>query len=404
MMISRNLTKAINDACTQYPVIAIMGPRQSGKSTLVQSLFPNKTYVNLESIDDRKLIATDPKSFLDSIPENGVVIDEVQKLPDLLSYIQVYVDKEATVINNESNPQKQKKSQKAHNGKFILTGSHQLELQESITQSLAGRVSLLKLLPLSIREIKNNMSAEDYIIKGLFPKLYMQETNAYNYYQNYVSTYIERDVRKIINVKDLSLFQNFLFLLAGRIGQIINFTNVGNELGISNHTIKQWLSVLEASFIIFKLQPYFENIGKRVVKSPKIYFIDPGLACYLLGIENLKQLSRDPLRGQLFENLVILELLKSRYNNGKPHNLYFYRDNHQHEVDVIFKHGNQLIPIEIKSSKTFNLNFIKEIKYLDSFIADRIEHGWVIYSGEEKHPIGKYKVINFINSYKAIAT
>lgn len=389
-MIPRAIESKIKSIYTQYPVTTILGPRQSGKSTLVRKLFPDKAYINLEAPDDRKIIADDPRSFLDSIESSGVIIDEVQRLPELLSYIQIYVD------------------EKPRNGCFILTGSHQLDLQEAITQSLAGRTALFTLLPLSIEELikssnnYNNFSANNYMLKGFFPKLYTQEMDTYSYYKNYVNTYIERDVRKIVNVKDLNLFQNFLFLLAGRIGQIINYSNLSNELGVSNHTIKQWLSVLEASFITFKLQPYFENIGKRVIKSPKIYFTDPGLACYLLGIEKDIQLIRDPLKGNLFENLVILEIVKARYNSGKEHKLYFYRDSHNNEVDVIFKSANEIIPIEIKSSKTFNLNFLKGLKYLDSFLNNKISKGYIIYSGEEKHTIGKFKPINFIKTSKLI--
>lgn len=387
-MFNRAIAEIAETLSTQYPVVTLLGPRQSGKSTLVKSLFKDMKYVNLEAPDERKLIESDPRSFLESIPKEGIIIDEVQRLPELLSYIQVYVD---------DNPKR--------NRQFILTGSHQLALHEAISQSLAGRTTILRLLPFSIAELRAyniEMEAEDYILKGLFPKLYNQEMDHTKYYQDYVSTYLERDVRRMINVKDLSLFQDFLQLAAGRIGQLVNYNSLSNDLGVSNHTVKQWFSILEASYVTVKIKPYFENISKRVVKSPKIYFTDPGLACYLLGIENQLQLKRDPLRGNLFENMVILELIKSRYNLGKEHNLSFYRDNHKNEVDILYKSARQIIPIEIKSSKTFHTDFLKGLRYFDTLMTDRVPHGYVIFAGSKTGKVDKFNIINFLDSGKSI--
>lgn len=378
-VITRDLKFEMNNMIKEYPVVTLLGPRQSGKSTLVKNTFPEMLYVNLEQPDELVRVKNDPRSFLESIPKTGAIIDEVQRLPELLSYIQVFVD------------------EKKENGQFVLTGSHQLEMHQAISQSLAGRTCILKLLPLSIMELRKinlNYSAEELILTGFFPKLYKEKTNHIKYYQNYVSTYVEKDVRKMVNVKDLGLFQDFLRIIAGRVGQLINYDNISNEIGVSSPTVKQWVSILEASFLIVKVRPYFENISKRLVKSPKIYFTDPGLLCYLLGIETENQLSRDPLRGSLFENLVVIELIKARYSKGLEHNLYFYRDNHQNEVDLIYKISNQLIPIEIKSSKTFNLSFLKGLKYFKKILKDRVINGYLIYNGDKNFNIEQFSVKN----------
>ncbi|MFO1258887.1 MAG: ATP-binding protein [Gammaproteobacteria bacterium] len=387
-VIPRLMALPLKRLATQYPIVTVLGPRQAGKSTLVRGLFPEMQYVNLEAPDERRLIAADPRGFLDNLSEQGTIIDEVQRLPDLISYLQVYVDDQGK------------------NGQFILTGSHQLELHQAISQSLAGRTAILKLLPLSFSELSVsnlNSSYEEYLLSGFFPKLYQQAIDQNKYYQDYVATYLEKDVRKMINVKDLGLFQDFLHLAAGRVGQLVSYSSMSNDLGISNHTIKQWFSVLEASFITIKLRPYFENVNKRIVKSPKIYFIDPGLVCYLLGIENKTQLLRDPLRGSIFENMVIMELVKHQYNLGKDHNLFFYRDNHQNEVDILFKTASNLIPVEIKSAKTFDATFIKSLKYISGLMPDKILNGAVIYAGESKHAFQGFSVLNFLESVSAIA-
>lgn len=387
-MIPRELSPQISALLGQYPIVTVLGPRQSGKSTLVKSLFPKMRYVNLEAPDDRQLIAKDPRAFLSSLDASGTIIDEVQRLPELLSYLQVYVDEQET------------------NGQLILTGSHQVELHQAISQSLAGRTAILRLLPLSFSEVQSlgvNYSAEDYMLNGFYPKLYTHKMDHNKYYQNYVNTYVEKDVRKMINVKDLGLFQDFLHLAAGRTGQLVNYHSMSSDLGVSHHTIKQWFSVLEASFITLKIRPFFENINKRVVKSPKIYFTDPGLVCYLLGIENKTQLSRDPLRGNIFENMIVMELVKHQYNLGKDHYLYFYRDNHQNEVDLLFKSAANLVPIEIKSSQTFNVNFIKGLKFIKNLLPEKIINGAVIYAGDNKHALDQFSILNYLNSCDAIS-
>ncbi|MCE5293067.1 MAG: ATP-binding protein [Chlamydiales bacterium] len=316
---------------------------------------------------------------LEQFPD-GAIVDEIQRVPSLLSYIQTIVDA------------------KESKGFFILTGSHQLELNQAITQSLAGRTALLTLLPLSLDELARadiEFSLNEVLLKGGYPRIYKDNLDPTKAYRNYFQTYVERDLRQIITVKDLSQFERFVRICAGRVGQIVNMQDIGGEIGISSHTVKEWLSILEASFIVFRLQPYFENFGKRIIKSPKLYFTDVGLATYLLGIENEVQLDRDPARGHLFENLVVLELLKWRYNEGLDPNLYYYRDSQKIEVDVIYKKGNQLIPVEIKSSKTFNLEFVDKVRFFQKLVGDRAPEGYVIYAGNQEQQIHALKLINY---------
>ncbi len=386
-LIERDLGEELVLMANSYPVVTVLGPRQSGKTTLVKALFPTKPYISLENLDDRSFAENDPRSFLEKFPD-GAILDEIQRLPMLLSYIQGIVD--------NSN----------RKGLFILTGSHQLELHESISQSLAGRTAILKLLPLSYTELKSQNitnSLDGYMLQGMYPRIYKDNINPTKFYRDYIQTYIERDVRKMLNIKDLSLFQHFLKLCAGRIGQIFNSSSLGNELGISHNTVQNWLSILEASFIIFRLQPYFENFGKRLIKSPKIYFNDVGLASYLLDITSKEQLSRDPLRGNLVENFVISEFLKQRLNHGYEPGMYFYRESNLNEVDLIFKLGNNLIPIEIKASKTFNTDFLKGLKYFKSIVDKRCPLGFVIYAGEQEQKIDIFQVFNYQNIDKAFA-
>lgn len=369
-------------AAREYPVVTIIGPRQAGKSTLAKETFNDRDYANLEDPEVRQYATEDPRAFLNKYPE-GVILDEIQNTPELLSYIQVIVD------------------EKKQNGQYILTGSHQLSLHSAISQSLAGRTSILRLFPLSIEELKNNnieLMLDSQIFQGGYPRIYDQKLDATRTYADYYRTYIQRDVRQMINLKDLGLFEKFIKLCAGRIGSVFEASSLANEVGVSSHTINNWLSILEASFIVFRLQPYFENFGKRVIKSPKLYFVDVGLASYLLDIENIKQLSRDPLRGALFENLVILELMKHRENLGMAPNLYFYRDNHKNEVDIIIKYGHELVPIEIKSAETFHSNFIKNIKYYKKINEDRSEKGYVIYNGVIEQNIQDVNIINYRNT------
>ena len=380
-MIKREIEKVLQELATQYPIITVTGPRQSGKTTLVKGVFSKKPYVNLENLSVRALAFSDPVGLLKKYPE-GAILDEIQRAPELLSYIQEIVDE---------NDQK---------GHFILSGSHQLELHQAITQSLAGRNVLLTLLPLSLSELAAadiNLELDQYLYQGFFPRIYKDKLNPTTTYQSYVRTYIERDVRQLINIKDLHTFQQFIQICASRVGQILNVHSLSNDLGMSNHTIKSWLSILEASYLIVLLQPYYENFGKRIIKSPKLYFTDIGLVTYLLNIENLSQLERDPLRGHLIENLVVIELFKARYNKGREPNFYFFRDNNNNEVDLIFKLGNQLIPIEIKSGKTFHADFLKGLKYFKSLVDNRCDKGFLIYTGKEEQRIEDFYLINYKN-------
>ena len=385
-MIKRQIAKTLLDLSKSYPVVTVTGPRQSGKTTLVRAIFPEKPYSNLENLDEREMANIDPRGFLKRFPK-GAVLDEIQRAPDLMSYIQTIVD------------------EKEIPGMFILTGSQNLSLLANISQSLAGRTAILKLMPFNFAEAGNygiSHTVDDFILQGFFPGVYSKKLNPTIAYRNYYETYIERDLRQLINVKNLNLFQTFVRLCAGRIGQLFNANGLANEVGVSVATIKSWLSILEASFIVFLIGPYYENINKRVVKSRKIYFSDVGLAAYLLGIESAKQAMNHPLRGSLFENIVIMEIIKARYNKALDHNLYFYRDSNRNEVDILFKHSHKLVPVEIKSSSTFHADFLKGLKYIKKILPKKIESGFLVYAGEIEQSVQAYKVINYKKSEKII--
>ena len=380
-MIKRDITTELLASSGEYPVITVFGPRQSGKTTLAQMTFPNKLCYSLEDPDLRMAVDTDPRGFLANLPD-GCVLDEIQRLPQLLSYIQGIVD------------------QAKQKGMFILTGSHQPELHQSVSQTLAGRTAVLSLLPFSLRELKNyrkNWDPFELMVMGSYPRLHEEMLKPGRFFNGYLQTYIERDVRALINLKDLRPFQQFLTLLAGRIGQIINYTSLSNDVGVSATTIKNWISVLKASFIVFELPPFFENIRKRVIRSPKIYFSDIGLAAYLLGLETSDQLYRDPLRGGLYENLIILEILKSRLNRGKRPELFFFRDTHGNEVDLVIRQARTLIPIEIKSAATFTPDFLKGINRFAAATGDRCAQGFVLYNGIEQYTLKGTQVMNPLN-------
>lgn len=381
MTISRTASAILLKSASEYPVVTLVGPRQAGKTTLTRSVFPHLPYVNLEDPDVFTFATHDPRGFLDQFPSGGI-IDEIQNVPKLLSFIQVIVD------------------EKKQNGMFILTGSQQLELGEAVSQSLAGRTALITLLPLSISELAAeniDLELDEYLLRGFLPRIYDQHLDPKTAYRNYVKTYLERDVRKISKVHDLSLFQKFLRLCAARVGSILNQESLGNDVGVSATTINHWFTILEASYLVFRIQPYFENFGKRLIKSPKIYFFDVGLVSYLLDIETTTQMSRDPLRGALVENLVVLELVKARLNQGLEPNLYFFRDNHGHEVDLIYKKAHELIPIEIKSAKSFDPSFIKKLTYFRELTRGRVPVGYLVYSGELSYDVEGVKLINYKN-------
>jgi len=365
-MITRNIQPVLLELSKTYPVVTITGPRQSGKTTLARMAFPDYTYCNLEHPDTRLFAQQDPNGFfLQHSPP--LIIDEIQRLPGLMSYIQVDVDN------------------RRQNGMYVLTGSQQLNLNAAITQSLAGRTALLTLLPFSMEEVKKfalpDFTREKYIYTGFMPRIYDQQQQPLIAYRNYLQTYVERDIRQLLNLKDLNTFEKFMRLLAGRIGQVLNLNSLANDTGVSATTIANWISVLEASFVVFRLMPYFENFGKRVIKSPKLYFVEPGLASYLLGIENDAQVARDPLLGSLFENLVIVEALKARFSQGKDPNFYFFRDSNQNEVDLLFKKDGELYPVEIKSAMTWNEGFQRNILRFNS-IAGTQAKGCVVYGGK----------------------
>lgn len=380
------MSKELRSMSKQYPVVTVTGPRQSGKTTLVKEVFLEKPYANLESLRTREFAETDPIGFLDSFPD-GAILDEIQRCPKLLSEIQVRVDE--TDIK----------------GMFILTGSHQIGLRGAIAQSLAGRTSILHLLPMSMQEFKDegiDFTLDEILYRGCYPRIYKDQLNPSKAYGSYVQTYLERDLRQMIEVKNLQLFQKFIKLCAGRIGQIFNKESLSNEVGVTAKTIAHWLSILEASYLVFLLPPFFENFGKRTIKSPKLYFCDVGLAAYLLGIENISQIERDPLRGNLVENLVILELIKTRWNQGLEHRLFFYRDSHNNEIDVLFQRGHQLVPIEIKSAKTFNRSFLKGLSLFKKLIDDRCQNPTLIYSGIDEPKINDVQLLHFSHAAKAL--
>lgn len=387
-ILDRKMGSELLSMAQAYPVVTVIGPRQSGKTTLVKYLFPQKPYVSLENPDEREFANNDPRGFLERFPQ-GAILDEIQRLPKLLSYIQTIVDE----FNQK--------------GMYILTGSHQLALHESISQSLAGRTAILKLMPFSLAELANQyseLSLDEYIYRGMYPRIYNDHLNPTKFYRDYMQTYVERDVRQMIHIKDLTLFQHFLKLCAGRIGQIFNSNSLSNELGVNHNTINHWLSIMEASFLIFRLQPYYENFGKRIIKSPKIYFIDTGLAAYLLNIVSVDQVSRDPLRGNLVENFVIADFFKNQFNQGYEPSFYYYRDSNQNEVDLIFKTGSNLIPIEIKSAKTFNEEFLKGLNYFKKISGNRCPMEILIYAGQQEQKIKTASIFNFMHTSQVLQT
>ncbi|MDL2262069.1 ATP-binding protein [Bacteroidales bacterium OttesenSCG-928-I21] len=378
--IERSIASKINEATQYFPVITITGPRQSGKTTLIKHLFKDFAYYSLENLDIRNFAINDPIAFLNQ-NDKGMILDEVQNVPDLLSYIQGIVDE---------NPSRC----------FVLSGSSQFSMLKSITQSLSGRTAVFELLPLSyseVRKLSDNKTLDELLFDGFYPAIYAEKNIADYLYPNYVKTYLERDVRDLLQIKDMIQFQTFLRLCAGRIGNLFNASELSNEVGVSVNTIKSWLSVLQTSYVVTLLQPYFENTTKRLIKTPKLYFIDTGLACYLLGIENPQQLSRDKKRGALFENFIVSEALKQRYNKGKESNLFFYRDSNQNEVDLMLKYGDKFNAVEIKSAQTYNIDFEKGLKQIDKIFNNRIHSKTIVYAGSFENESGDVKLINYKN-------
>jgi len=380
VFINRSLVKTAREAFKYFPVLTITGPRQSGKTTMIKSEFTHLPYFSMEDIDIRRFAMNDPRGFLNQHPK-GMILDEVQNTPELLSYIQGLVDEDSSK-------------------RYILSGSSQFSVIKQITQSLAGRTAMLELLPLSYQEIKSEAdkkSLDNILYSGFYPAIYAGKNIPKLLFPSYTKTYLERDVRDLLNVKDIMMFQKFMRLCAGRIGSLFVASDLASELGVTVNTIKSWLSVLQASYIITMLPPWLENTTKRLVKTPKLYFCDTGLASYLLDIENEKILMRDKMRGHLFENFIITEALKFRYNQGKESNLYFVRDSNGNEVDLILKHGDSFKCIEVKSSQTYNSEFEKGLKSVDSILGDRITDKAIIYAGDYENTEGKIKLINYKN-------
>lgn len=365
-MIPRQAIVKVQELARQFKSVAILGPRQSGKTTLARATFPEKPYISLENPDSRRFALEDPRGFLGQFPD-GAVLDEIQRAPELLSYLQQILDEDT------------------RRGKFILTGSNNFLLVQSLTQSLAGRVAYLDLLPLSLAELKPIGNAlvdvDTCIFQGGYPALWADGILATNWFPAYLRTYVERDVRIIRNLENLAAFEKTIALCAGRVGQLLNRQNIAVEAGVTDKTVEAWLGILQASYIVFLLPPWFQNFNKRIVKSPKLYFYDTGLACYLLGIRRPEDLRLHPFRGALFENLMVIEMLKARLNRGQRPNLFHWRDTTGNEVDVVIDNGVRQHPVEIKSGQTVSDSFFKGLRYWEKL--SQQEGGTLVYGGLE---------------------
>lgn len=377
-MIKRKLEILINENLRYFPIVTVTGPRQSGKTTLIRSMFSHLPYYSLENPDTRALAISDPVAFL-SQHSDGMILDEVQNVPELLSYLQGIVDEH-------------------RDRKYILSGSSQFKLQNSITQSLAGRTAVLELFPLAINEvadIADTNNVDNLMLQGFYPAIYAGDNISRLFYPAYMRTYLERDVRQLLQVKDLYQFQTFLRLCAGRTGSLFNASELSNEVGISVNTVRSWLSILQASYIVFMLHPYFDNSRKRLTKTPKLYFYDTGLACYLLGIENETQLNSDRMRGHLFENMVISDIMKRRAHAGKSTDLMFYRDSNGNEIDLLVPDGQTWEGYEIKSSSTYNSAFEKGFHSITNQLDAQLTRRAVIYCGTQERHDAHVDVLNY---------
>ena len=380
-MIDRQLEKELHLLKSEFPIVAILGPRQSGKTTISQKVFPDYEYVTLEDIDHREFAQNDPRGFLDRYKEK-VILDEIQRVPLLMSYLQSHVDK------------------MKENGKIIITGSHNFLLMEQISQSLAGRVGITKLFPFSYKELaETENDINEIIYKGSYPRIYDQGIRPEVFYKNYISTYIEKDIRQIKQIAKIDDFLKFIKILAGRTGQELNTNSISDECGVSHNTIKEWISVLEASFIVYRLRPFHKNYNKRIVKNPKIYFTDTGLVCSLLGIRKKEELEYHFLKGSLFETYVVNEFIKYNFNFGEKFDLYFWRDNHKKEIDIIMDLGSRQKVFEVKSSKTVQEKFFDTLKYWHSLSETELENLYLIYGGEENHRRNGMNVLSWNNIF-----
>lgn len=363
-MFKRDIQDLLIYYSKQFRSVLLVGPRQSGKTTLAKTVFPKKKYVSLENPDERNLAISDPRGFLNRYPD-GAILDEVQRVPEILNYLQEILD------------------QTTEDGLFILTGSNNLLLQENVSQTLAGRIGVIDLYPLSFRELdpeKKDFSLNKWILKGFYPEVHQKNRNPEIWYQSYLRTYVERDVRQVRNIENAMLFLKFVRMCAGRVGQTVNMVALSNDCGIDKKTVESWLSVLEKTFVIKLLQPYFNNFNKRLVKTPKLYFVDTGLACSLLSIRKETELEVSHFRGSLVENFIIMECIKNNANFNLGQNFYFWRDNKGLEIDLIVQTANQLEAIEIKSSQTFSNDFLKGLRKFVDITGE--PGGTLIYNGD----------------------
>lgn len=366
MMIQRGASSKVKQLARKFPAVGLLGPRQSGKTTLAKELFPKKPYISFENQDNILLATSDPRAFLHQY-KSGAIFDEIQRVPQLLSYMQGVIDDQPKKV-----------------GLFIITGSQNLLLLESISQTLAGRIAFIHLLPFSYHELAGSkydkQSLNKLILNGGYPRLYDKKIKPRDFYPNYLLTYVERDVRQIKNITNLALFQRFLKVCASRVGQEVNYSSISNDTGVDQKTVLSWFGILEASFIAFRLQPFYNNLGKRLTQMPKLYFYDTGLCCSLLELETESHVNTHPLRGALFENFIILELLKARFNNGQRSNLFYWRDRTGNEIDLLLDQSGQVVPIEIKTAATFTKDYVKGISYWKK-INPQTKNSYVIFTG-----------------------
>src|SRR6056297_2969734 len=376
-MIDREIEQEIQTLRHEFPIIAILGPRQSGKTTLSKKIFPEYEYVSLEDIDNREFAQNDPRGFLSRFDTN-IIFDEIQRVPHLMSYLQTHAD------------------QQSENGKLVITASHNFLLMEQISQSLAGRVGITTLLPFTTSELKpRGLSLNELLYSGMYPRIYDQHIRPETFYKNYISTYIEKDVRQIKRITDLDAFMNFIRILAGRTGQELNLSSISEDCGISHNTVKEWISVLEASFIIYRIRPYHKNYNKRIVKNPKIYFTDTGLVCNLLGIRKTDEIDYHFLKGNIFETFVVNEFIKYNFNYGEKLQLYYWRDNHQKEMDLIVDIGTQNYGVEIKSGKTLQEKYFDGLAYWAKLSGTRPSSLFLIYGGQENLVRNQMNVVSW---------
>ena len=378
MYIPRTAETSLRALAEGFPVVVVTGPRQSGKTTITQKVFPDKPYVSLEHPAEREWATNDPDGFLDRFP-GGAILDEAQRCPELFSYLQVRVDASGLT------------------GQYVLTGSQQFGLNERISQSLAGRAGSLTLLPFTLEELKRKRKApahiDRFLWQGLYPPLYDRKLDPVQWYANYVANYLERDLRQIVLVRDLATFQRFLKLCAGRTGQLVNASSLASDTGVSPRTIANWLSALEASYVITLLRPYHKNFNKRLVKMPKLYFLDTGLASHLIGINDHGQLASHPLRGPLFESWVVSEVMKSHLNLGLPAKVFFWRDNHGLEVDLIVEHGSETHAVEIKSAVTVRSEAFRGLDVWERIAGESAGHTWLISGGAKSGRHGGHYLV-----------